>query len=254
MNEAPEATSSLVQSVERAAELLEAVASADEPASAPELADRAGLNRSTGWRILATLERHGLVDRDRETGRYSIGPAVVRLAAASRHEALARRGQPLLRRLAEETGETVNLATPHRLDLVYVSQVQAPHVVTANWLGRHVVLHATSTGKAFLAWLPDEERGQALAPPLERYTDATVTDRAALEAELGAVRRRGYAVSRGELEAALWGVSAAALDSRGWPLAVVSAWGPESRIRAQGLRRLGQATAAAAKELAERLG
>jgi DNA-binding IclR family transcriptional regulator len=253
MNVAAQPTNSLVQSVARAAELLDAVGSAAEPATAPALANRCGLNRSTAWRLLATLEHHGLVDREPATGRYSVGHAVVRLAAASGHEAIARRAHPVLRRLAAETGETVNLATSHGLDLVYVSQVQAPHVMTANWLGRPVALHATSTGKAFIAWLPGEERALALEGPLERYTDATVMDPAALEGELREVRRRGYAVSRGELEPALWGVSAAALDGRERPEAVISVWGPESRIRARGFRGLGEATAVAADELAERL-
>jgi DNA-binding IclR family transcriptional regulator len=239
-----------VQSVERAAELLKAVASAGEPETAPVLADRCGLNRSTTWRLLATLERHGLVDRDPETGRYSVGHAVVQMAGVSGYEALARRGQPLLRRLADDTGETVNLAVPHLLQLVYVSQVQAPHVMTANWLGRPVALHATSTGKAFLAWLPDEERAVTLAQPLECYTKTTLTDATALEAELRKVRRRGYAVSRGELEPGLSGVSAASLDERERPVAVVSVWGPESRIRAHGFRRLGEAAATSAQELA----
>jgi DNA-binding IclR family transcriptional regulator len=247
------ATVNTVQSVDRAAELLKAVAGAREPQSAPELAHRCGLNRSTTWRLLATLERNGLVDRDPETGRYSVGPAVVRMAGASGHEALARRAQPLLRRLADDSGETVNLAVPYRLQLVYVSQVEAPHVMTANWLGRAVALHATSTGKAFLAWLPGEERAAALADPLERYTEATLTDASALEAELATVRRRGYAVSRGELEPGLWGVSAASLDDRERPVAVLSVWGSEGRIRARGFRALGEAASLAAGALAARL-
>ena len=242
-----------VQSVDRAVELLKAVAAPGEPQTAPTLADRVGLNRSTTWRILATLEHHGLVDRDPETNRYTVGHAIVQLAGASGYEALARRAHPLLQRLADQTGETVNLAIPHQLELVYVSQVQAPHVMTANWLGRAVVLHATSTGKAFLAWLPDGERRAVLAGPLDRYTDTTLTDPAALESELRTVRRRGYAVSRGELEAALWGVSAAALDGHERPAAVLSVWGPENRIRAHGFRRLGEAAVAAADELAAQL-
>jgi DNA-binding IclR family transcriptional regulator len=242
-----------VQSVERAAELLKAVARAGEPETAPVLADRCGLNRSTTWRLLATLERNGLVDRDPETNRYSVGLAVAQMASASGYEALARRAQPLLRRLADETGETVNLAVPHLLRLVYVSQVEAPHVMTANWMGRAVALHATSTGKAFLAWLPPEERAAALAGRLEGYTETTLTDVEALETELGAVRRRGHAVSRGELEPALWGVSAATIDARERPAAVVSVWGAESRIRAHGVRQLGEAAAATARELAGRL-
>jgi DNA-binding IclR family transcriptional regulator len=242
-----------VQSVDRAAELLKAVADGREPESAAALADRCRLNRSTTWRLLATLERHGLVDRDPETNRYSIGHAVVQMAGASGYEAVARRAQPLLRRLADDTGETVNLAVPHLLQLVYVSQVQAPHVMTANWLGRPVALHATSTGKAFMAWLPDEERAASLAEPLERYTKTTVTDAVALEAELQRVRRRGYAVSRGELEPGLWGVSAASLDSRGRPAAVVSVWGAEGRIREHGFRALGGRAAETARDLAARL-
>jgi DNA-binding IclR family transcriptional regulator len=245
--------SARVQSVDRAAELLKAVAGAAEPATAPVLADRCGLNRSTTWRILATLEHHGLVDRDPETNRYSVGHAIVRMAGASGYDALARRARPLLRRLAEYTGETVNLAVPHQLQLVYVSQVEAPHVMTANWLGRSVVLHATSTGKAFLAWLPAEERALGLEGPLTRHTDTTVTDRELLEEELREVRRRGHATSRGELEPALWGVSAPVLDERERPVAVVSVWGVESRIRERGFGALGEAAAATARELAERL-
>jgi DNA-binding IclR family transcriptional regulator len=244
---------SRVQSVERAVQLLKAVAEGSDAETAPVLADRVGLNRSTTWRLLATLEHHGLLDRDPETNRYSVGHAVAQLAGASRYDALACRARPLLRRLADDTGETVNLAIPHQHQLVYVSQVQAPQVMTANWLGRAVALHATSTGKAFLAWLPEEERALALGGVLERYTDKTVTDPAVLQSELREVRRRGHAVSRGELERALWGVSAAALDARERPAAVVSVWGPESRIRARGLRRLGEAAASSARELAARL-
>jgi DNA-binding IclR family transcriptional regulator len=242
-----------IQSIDRAVELLEAIAAAREPQTARALADRAGLNRSTAWRILATLEHHGLVEREPATNRYGLGFAVVRLAAAAGHEPLVRLAHPVLRRLAHATGETVNLAVARRLELIYADQVQAPHVMAPDWLGHTVPLHATSTGKAFLAALPEDELDALLRAPLERFTDTTITDPRALRRELDVTRERGYAISRGELEPALWGVSAAALDARGRPAAVVSVWGPESRIREKGFGRLGEATAAAAEELAERL-
>jgi IclR family acetate operon transcriptional repressor len=119
-----------------------------------------------------------------------------------------------------------------------------------NWLGHTVPLHATSTGKAFLAALPDSEL-EAIA--LERFTDTTITDPAALRAELATVRERGYAVSHGELEAALWGVSAAALDAGGRPAAVVSVWGADARVRDR-LDALGVQCVAAAAELEALLG
>jgi IclR family acetate operon transcriptional repressor len=238
-----------VQSVERAIELLQAVAAAREPEPAAALADRCGLNRSTAWRLLATLEHHGLVERDPATHRYSIAYGIVRLAAAAGHEPLARAARPLLRRLAAETGETANLAAPNGLELVYADQVQASHVMAADWLGRTTPLHATSTGKAFLAALAPGELEAALTRPLERYTAATLTDPAALRAELGDVRRLGYATSRGELEPSLWGASAAVPDGRGGAAAVLSVWGTEFRVREHGLDRIGAATLAAAREL-----
>src|SRR4051812_23492871 len=90
-----------VQSVERAAELLKALGEHGAPASVFDLADRCGLNRSTAWRILATLEDRGLVERDPVTSRYSVGYALVALAASAGHEPLVRRAHPHLRALAE---------------------------------------------------------------------------------------------------------------------------------------------------------
>src|SRR3954464_6081110 len=115
-----------VQSPARAAELLKALA---EPATVFDLADRCGLNRSTAWRILATLEDEGLVERDPETGRYGVGYALVALGAAAGHPPLVRRAHPAVRALAEACQETASLAVPRGLQLVYVDQVQATHVM-----------------------------------------------------------------------------------------------------------------------------
>jgi IclR family acetate operon transcriptional repressor len=242
-----------VQSVARAAELLKALGGAGGEAGVFELADRCGLNRSTAWRILATLEDSGLVERDPRTGHYAAGYALVALAAAAGHEPLVRRAHPLLRALAEACAETASLAVPRNLQLVYVDQVQAPHVMAANWLGRPTPLHATSTGKALLAWLGEDDLAAALPARLQRFTDTTITTRAALRAELADVRARGFAISRGELEPALWGVSAPVLDA-GRPVAVVSVWGAEARVRARGIDALGARTAATAAEIAELVG
>ena len=239
-----------VQSVQRAAALLEAIADSAEPRTAPELAERCGLNRSTAWRILATLEEEGLVERDPASNRYSIGPAAARLAAAA-NDSLPRAARPHLEELSRRTGETVSLAVPQRLQLVYVDQVQAPHVMAADWLGRAVPLHATSTGKALLATLPPEELDAALTRSLPQFTDRTITDPAELRAELDRTKRRGYAVSRGELETALWGASAAVKDRNERAVAVVSVWGSTGRLKAKGrLDELGRAAAATASAIA----
>src|ERR1700758_2260114 len=106
------------------------------------------------------------------------------MAAASDQEPLVRRAHPVLERLALATGETASLALARRFDLVYVDQVDAPPIIAPNWVRRAVPLHAPSTGKAYLAFLPPEERESALPAKLERFTPTTVADRVALEREL----------------------------------------------------------------------
>jgi len=238
-----------IQSVDRAAALLKAVANSREPLTVAELAARCGLNRSTAWRLLATLDSQGLVERDPVTQRYSVGYAIFQIAAAGDHDALVRRAHPVLQLLANDTGETVNLAVAKRFNLVYVHQVEAPQIMSPNWLGRSVALHATSSGKAFLAWLPKEERDVLVPAKLERFTDTTLTQRRQLEEELEAVRRNGYSICVGELEETLFGASAAVLNERERPVAIVSVWGPQHRVPAERLPEIGRQARAAAGEI-----
>jgi DNA-binding IclR family transcriptional regulator len=238
-----------IQSVDRAAALLKAVAGSREPLTVAELAARCGLNRSTAWRLLATLDSQGLVERDPVTQRYSVGYAIFQIAAAGDHDALVRRAHPVLQLLADDTGETVNLAVAKRFNLVYVHQVEAPQIMSPNWLGRAVALHATSSGKAFLAWLPKEERDVLVPTKLERFTDTTLTQRRELEEELEAVRQNGYSICVGELEETLFGASAAVLNERERPVAIVSVWGPQHRVPAERLPEIGRKARAAAGEI-----
>jgi DNA-binding IclR family transcriptional regulator len=246
---APARRPSTIQSVDRAAILLKAIADARQPPTVIELAQVCGLNRSTVWRLLSTLERHGLVERDAVTQRYGVGYALLGIAAAADQAPLVRRARPVLERLALETGETVNLAVAKRFDLVYVDQVEAPQIMAVNWHGRSVPLHATSAGKAFLAFLADEERDALLERKLERYTRWTVVDRRQLEDELDVVRRDGYCVCVGELEEALVGASAPVLSRQGRAVAVVSVWGPEHRLARARLPDIGRRTLQAANEI-----
>ena len=243
-----------VQSVKRAVALLDAIATGSSRGlTVAELALACGINRATAWRLLATLEEHGLVARDQASSRYQIGYAVARLAAASGVDGMVRRAHHVLERVCAQTGEAAILALARRSALVYVDEVAPPSVLTVNWLARPVPLHATSTGKAWLAWLPEAEARGVLGSALEGFTDATVTDFGRLFAELAEIRAQGYAVSAGELEPALFGVSAPVL-ARGddppippakrrrdevRPLAVFSIWGPAGRVPRSRLEALG---------------
>ncbi len=249
--------STSVQSVERAAALLRAVAAATGPAgSATALAEAAGLNRTTTWRILTTLEQQRLVTYDKETGTYSLGFGLIDLAGQAGGAALVTSARLVLQNLAAEARETAALAMVRAGVLTYVAEATADAVVAAGWQGREVAVHATSTGKVLLAYSHPADvplllrvaRGRRLP----QYTPSTITSLTALEKELALTRERGYAVCRGEFESTAWGVSAPVLDVSGRAIAVVSVWGPSDRLTEDRFEELGRLAVAAAAEIAGR--
>jgi DNA-binding IclR family transcriptional regulator len=246
-----------VQSVERAAALLRAVAAATgQDGTAAALADAVGLNRTTTWRLLATLEQQRLVSRDDASGIYSLGFGLLDLAGQAGGAALARSAQAVLQGLAATVGETAALAVVRDGALTYVAEATGGAVVAAGWRDRSVSMHATSTGKVLLAFSDPDQLRTLLGVPrgdrLTRHTDRTITSLAALEDELALTRGRGYAVCRGEFETTAWGVSAPVLDVSGRPVAVVSLWGPGERLTESRFEPLGRLAMAAADEIAGR--
>jgi DNA-binding IclR family transcriptional regulator len=238
-----------IQAVDRAVALLKSVAASATPPTVLELARECGINRSTAWRLLRTLEHHGLVDRDPITQRYTVGYGAISVAAAVTDDALVRRVRPLLSKLAAVTGETVTLAVAKRFNLVYVDQVDPPNVMVPNWLDKPLPLHATSGGKAFLAWLGRDERDAILPRELPRYTAHTITDRDQLEREFDEIRRVGYALCTREYEEFSSGASAAVLNTRQYPMAVINVWGPAPRNPAKKLQEIGREAVQTAQEV-----
>ncbi len=224
--------------MERAAALLRAVAAMPVgEATVRALALACGLNRATAWRILATLEDAGLLDRRNDA--YVIGFGLARLAGEAGAGEIVQRAHPELTRLAAVSGETTALALVRRRDLYYVDQVASTWAPAENWLGKTVPLHATSAGKSFLAASDASVVNAALARPLEAYTRTTITSPEALVSELAETRARGYATCVGELVPDEYGVAAASRDRHGHVVAVISIWGPSARVPVARLAALG---------------
>jgi DNA-binding IclR family transcriptional regulator len=220
-----------------------------------ELARQCDLNRATAWRLLTTLEEHGLVDRDPSSNRYRVGFAMIRMSGAASYDGLVRRVRPILERVSAQTGETAALAVAGQQGVTYVGEVAPASVLSVSWVAREVPLHATSTGKAFLASLPEAEATGLLDVPLHGFTDTTVTNRSRLLKELRRIRQRGYADCAGELEPTLFGVSSPVLDpDDGRPVAIFSIWGPVNRVPTARFPALGGVAIEAATEVALVLG
>src|SRR5579864_136028 len=237
------ATRNKVQSLDRALEILKLLGNEPEM-RITDLARRLEVHKSTVFRLLATLEEHGLVEQNPSTERYRLGYGLVRLAGSVVAELdLARTARGVLEELALRTGETVNLAILQGDQVVNIDQIAAPNlVVNVNWVGKQTPLHATSNGKVLLAFLPEAERTRLLSQPLVRFTPRTITDVKTLERQLTRVREEGWAFTLEELEIGLNAVAAPVRGTDGQVSAAVSVAGPSYRVTPQRLTELGEMT------------
>ena len=133
--------------------------------------------------------------------------------------------------------------------LRYAAEVIPEIADEESWLGSDVVLHASSMGKAFLAYLDPGRMETVLGPTLERHTASTITDLDVLRADLARARRRGYTFCRGEQVDGSWGVAAPVFGPHGRPIAVLCLWGPDHRGGPDRFDALGRLTRNAARSL-----
>ncbi|MEV0232388.1 IclR family transcriptional regulator [Nonomuraea sp. NPDC050786] len=240
--------STSVQSVDRAIAILEILAR-DGATRVTDLAAELAVHKSTAFRLLAALEHGGLVEQSGDRGRYRLGFGVVRLAGAATAQLdLSRESRPVCLRLAEEVGETVNIAVPQDGDAVNISQVRGPAAISGhNWVGQRTPSHATSSGKVLLAF-----GALRLPAELARYTPRTITSPGALGLE--EIRQRGWAATVEELEVGLNAVAAPIRGSDGSVVAAVSASGPSYRLTPDRLPEVGVLLAEAAREISQRIG
>jgi DNA-binding IclR family transcriptional regulator len=245
-----------VRSVDRAAALLLALGESQGEAGVTELARRLGLHKSTASRLLATLQRRGLVEQDAETGKYRLGLVVIRLAErAERTLDLRSLALPELERLARLTHETAGLGVLDNDQVLFVAQADGPNLIAVgDWTGRASTLHANASGKVLLASLAEREVLRIVRRGLTRYTERTITDLEPLLEDLARARRRGYATAVSELENGLTAVAAAVHDARGQVIAAVEVWGPAFRLTPRRVPELAAQARATAGAISVRLG
>jgi DNA-binding IclR family transcriptional regulator len=242
-----------IQALDRGLRLLTLIAESPRPLSRSEVARLAHLNPSTAFRLLATLEAHGLIERVPGGRGYRRGVATLLLAAGGIEEAIRRHARPLLEILRDATGESSVVSAVGAANFAPLEQVDGIHALSVRWIGRRFPLNCTSPGKLVLAAMTEAELDAFLAHPLEALTPLTLTDPTAIRAELAEVRRTGIATSIGDHELGVIGISAAARDAGGRPVAVVSVTGPDVRLTTARLGAIAPLVRSAADELARAL-
>jgi IclR family transcriptional regulator, acetate operon repressor len=216
------------QAVDRASRLLIQVLGSTEPLSVGELARATGLHQSTVSRLLASLRRHGLIERVGQRGRVRIGPVIAAAARGRRSRSmLAEIAKPVLDDLAQATRETITLGVPVPGGVGHIAQADSAYVLAAtSWIGQVAPLHCSAGGKVLLAF------GAAAVgeEPLKRFTPTTITDHELLAKELVLVRSRGFAFMLDELELGLRAVAVPVTEAWGEVVGALAVSGPSVRL------------------------
>lgn len=246
-----------VQSLVRALRLLELLAEDDEGYRLTDIAQRAGLSTSTTHRLLTTLEQKRFVQFDREASLWHVGVQCFAVGAAfARRRRIAELALPVMRKLRDVIGETVNLGLADQGDVVFVTQVDSREAMRAMGRpGNRLPLACTAMGQAILAAMPDEDVAAYLHKyGLPRRTPHSIARPMKLHEALAEVRRAGYAVDHEENAVGLRCVAAVIHDEHAQPVAAISIAGPTIRVTPLRVPEVGREVIAAAREITHAIG
>jgi DNA-binding IclR family transcriptional regulator len=246
------AEKSSIQVIDRMAVLLDAIGRYPDPVSLKILAAETGLHSSTAFRILNSMVSNGFVERD-PSGKYLLGRKLLRLASRV-HVTLDLRqiAQPVMARLRDELGETVNLTVQEGDEVVYIEKANPNRMMHVQQLvGSRAPLHVTAVGKLMLATGGDDEcRGYAQRTNLPSYTRNTINELPRLLEEAAMLRSQGYAFDDEEAEIGVGCIGTLIYDATGNIVAGLSVSAPIERRRNEWVDKL----LAAAREISEEMG
>jgi len=229
----------------------------DRPSwSLAELSKELKLNKTTVYRLLTALESEGLVRRLPDAESYSLGPDMVMLGArAMRSYSLREACRGELKVLAEASHETATLEILSGRDVLILDEIRGSHLLgSVPSIGTRWPAFATSTGKAILANLPDDQVSAILKGSLPHYTPKTITDTTRLRKEFVETKRRGYAIADEALELGFRAVGAALFQHDGEIAGAISVGGPVIRFHADRVSEFGKLISSVAKRISARLG
>jgi DNA-binding IclR family transcriptional regulator len=242
-----------VRVLHKTLDILEILKSRESGYTLADLTRSVALPKATVYRILATLERRGYLDRSHDSG-YRLSAKMFDLQRQdSLEQTLSRAAQPVIERLVAAYKETVNLGMLNAGEVVVINTVESPlGVRMSSKIGNRRHLHTTALGKCFLAGLPDKEVSRLIRlKGLPRLTANTIVTKGGLLAELEHVRNQGYAMDdqENELDGRCIGAPIQAADGR--VLAAVSISGPVFRMDMKLAKSLAPPLKAACAEIGD---
>jgi DNA-binding IclR family transcriptional regulator len=222
-----------INSILRASSILRSFLGGKTHYRISELARQLGLDRSTTYRILLSLEKCGLVEKDKKTGEYSLGLGVFEIGNTYlRQMDFIQASKPIMAELAAKVQETVHLGVLSGTEIVYVDKVDSPRALgVMSKIGQRGPVHSTALGKVLLAFRPEGESARIISQiKLKPFTQNTVSSKTKLMDELRKVRRQGYAFDFRESEPDVECIAAPIRNHLGETVAALSVSGPQRKI------------------------
>lgn len=209
-----------------------------------------GLTFSRAYRLIATLEAKGFIERDPETKRCRIGPRAFEVGMRYRSDrALIAEARRHLERLVIDSRETAFLAVRDGAQAVYIDRVDSPQVIRFQTeIGSRAPWHCVAAGRALVYSEPADVVAGLLRAPLAACGQATFA-RAQIERELALARELGYAVNVGQWHVDVAAVASPVLDANGRPVAALVLGGPRARFSRQRTAELGRLVRERARSL-----
>ncbi len=245
-----------LSSVATAIRLLKAFSEDEVEIGISAMARRLGVAKSTVHRLAVTLVSEGLLEQDRENGKYQLGIALFRLGALVRRRMnVSNEARPYLFDLREKTGETVHLALLDGHEIMYVYNLESPHAIRMRSdIGVRKPAHCTAEGQAILAFQPPEVVDAIVAAGLAPRTANTITSPEKFLKALALVRQRGWAIEDEESETGMVGIAAPIRNDAGDVVAAVGIAGPVMRLGRKTVAAFGPHVIATADQISVRLG
>lgn len=238
-----------IRAVERALDVLLCFSSQTPTLTMTQISERVGINKSTVHRLLATLEVKRFVDRDPATGIYRPGLRLLQMAFLTlEHNDLRRIASPFLHNLCDQYRENVNLAMLDDTEVIYLDAIESPQrVKLAAAPGQRLPAYCTASGKAILAFLPEDVVKSILERGMPMRTPTTIVTQEAFFKDISQIREQGFAISNQEYED---GINAVAAPISNLPIASISIAGPAYRLTLERMLEIGPHLVVAANKIA----
>ncbi|WP_071396201.1 IclR family transcriptional regulator [Bacillus tuaregi] len=222
-----------IQSVERAADILELFMTSKPELSIKEISEQLGLSKSTVHGLIKTLEHRGYLQQNSEDLKYRLGLKLFELGSFIGNQLdIVKIAQPIIKETVEKLKETVHLVVRQQDELIYVEKVEGPHQLRiSSHVGKTAPIHCTGLGKAILANLDEKEVDRILtSTELKSFTEYTVTDINEIKNQLEFTKDHGYSMDDEEIELGLKCVAAPIFDHNGKAIASISCASPKMRL------------------------